>query len=94
LARVIGSLELIPRLHNIKNEDDDDYFWIERNIFVPQLSKDEKIIIHSFLNYRRNEEKPKYLFLNYRRNEDEAKYLFLNYRRNEEEAKYSFLNYR
>ncbi len=39
LASRIGSLELIPRLHNMKNEDEDDFFWIETNIFVPQLSK-------------------------------------------------------
>ncbi len=39
LASGIGSLESIPRLHNLKNEDEDDFFWIETNIFVSQLSK-------------------------------------------------------
>jgi hypothetical protein len=29
LASGIGSLESIPRLHNMKNEDEDDFFWIE-----------------------------------------------------------------
>jgi hypothetical protein len=60
-------------------------------MFIPQLSKGQ---IYSFLNYRRNEDKPKYLFLNYQRNEAKAKYLLLNYRRNEDEAKYLLLNYR
>ncbi len=41
LASGIGSLEMIPRLHNIENEDEDDFFFIETNIFVPQLSKGE-----------------------------------------------------
>jgi hypothetical protein len=92
LASGIGSLESTPGLHNMKNKDEDD-FWIETNIFVPQLSKDEEERIYLFLNYQRNEEEAKYLFLNYRRNEDETKYLFPNYRRNEDEAKYLFLNY-
>ncbi len=78
----------------MKNEDEDDFFWIETNIFVPQLSKGRRIRINSVLNYRRNEDKPKYLILNYRRNEDDAKYLFPIYRSNEDEAKYSFLSYR
>ncbi len=39
----IGSIELIPQLHNMKNEDEDDFFWIETNIFVPQLSKRRRI---------------------------------------------------
>ena len=77
LASGIGSLESIPWLHNMKNKDEDD-FWIETNIFVPQLSKDEEERIYLFLNYQRNEEEAKYLFLNYRRNKDKAKYLFLN----------------
>ena len=29
MASGIGSLESIPRLHNMKNEDEDDFFWIE-----------------------------------------------------------------
>jgi hypothetical protein len=43
LASGIGSLELIHGLHNMKNEDEDDIFWIETNIFVPQLSKGRRI---------------------------------------------------
>jgi hypothetical protein len=43
LASGIGSLVSIPRLHNMKNEDEDDFFWIETNIFVPQLSKGQRI---------------------------------------------------
>jgi hypothetical protein len=39
----IGSLESIPRLHNMKSEDEDDFFWIKTNIFVPQLSKGQRI---------------------------------------------------
>jgi hypothetical protein len=54
--------ELVPRLHNMKNEDEDDFFWIETNIFVPQLSKGRKITNLFKLNYRRNEDKPKYFF--------------------------------
>jgi hypothetical protein len=77
LASGIDSLESIPRLHSMKNED--DFFLLKR--------------IYSSLNYQRNKDEAKYLFLNYRRNEDEAKYLILNYRRNEDEAKYLILNY-
>ncbi len=29
LPGYIGSLESIPWLHNMKNEDEDDFFWIE-----------------------------------------------------------------
>ncbi len=29
LASRIGSLESIPRLHNMKSEDEDNFFWIE-----------------------------------------------------------------
>jgi hypothetical protein len=29
LASGIGSLESIPRLHNMKNEDEDNFFWIK-----------------------------------------------------------------
>jgi hypothetical protein len=29
LASGIGSLESIPWLHNMKNEDEDNIFWIE-----------------------------------------------------------------
>ena len=43
LASGIGSLESIPRLHNMKNEDEDDFFWIKTNILVPQLSKGRRI---------------------------------------------------
>ena len=45
LASGIGSLESIPRLHNVKNEDEDDFFWIEEKktiIFVPHLSKERR----------------------------------------------------
>ncbi len=35
----IDFLESIPWLHNVKNEDEGHFFWIEMNIFVPQLSK-------------------------------------------------------
>ncbi len=40
LAGRIGSLESIPRLRNMKNEDEDedDFFWIKTNICVPQLA--------------------------------------------------------
>ncbi len=54
LASRIGSLESIPRLHNMKNEDKDNFFCIEAkkneyihtstikgtNLFVPKLSKE------------------------------------------------------
>ncbi len=43
MASGIGSLESIPWLHNMKNEDNDDFFLIETNIFLPQLSKGQKI---------------------------------------------------
>ena len=43
LSSGIGSLESIPRLHNMKNEDEDDFFWIKTNILVPQLSKGLRI---------------------------------------------------
>jgi len=42
LASGIGSLESIHQLHNMKNEDKDDIFCIER--------------IYSSLNYQRDEE--------------------------------------
>ncbi len=42
LASGIGSLESIPWLHNMKNEDEDNFFWIKTNIFVPQLFKGTK----------------------------------------------------
>jgi hypothetical protein len=29
LGSGIGSLESIPRLHNMKNKDEDNFFWIE-----------------------------------------------------------------
>jgi hypothetical protein len=32
----IGSLESIPWLHNMKNKDEDNFFWIETNIFLTQ----------------------------------------------------------
>ncbi len=35
LASGIGSLESILRLHNMKNEDEDNFFFIETNIIVP-----------------------------------------------------------
>ncbi len=56
---------------------EDDFFSKEKRIF-------------SFPNYRRNEDKPKYLFLNHRRNEDKLMHSSLNYRRNEEKRIYSF----
>jgi hypothetical protein len=37
LAGGTGSLESIPQLHNMKNEDEDNFCWIKTNIFVPQL---------------------------------------------------------
>ncbi len=86
LASGIGSLESIPRLHNLKNEDKDDIFWIETNIFIPQLGRRITNLFVTKLSKERKQ--TKYLFLNYRRNEDEAKYLLLNYRRNKDEAKY------
>ncbi len=45
LASGTGSLESIPRLHNMKNKDEDNFFWIETNIFVPQLSKGRRITV-------------------------------------------------
>ncbi len=42
LACGIGSLESIYRLHNMKNEDEDNFFWSKR--------------IYSSLNYQREEE--------------------------------------
>ncbi len=33
LASGIGSLEWIPRLHNMKNEDEDDFF-LDRNEYI------------------------------------------------------------
>jgi hypothetical protein len=58
LATGIGSLESIPRLHNMKNKDE-DFFWIEatkneyictstnegkkkKKLFVPILSKERR----------------------------------------------------
>jgi hypothetical protein len=43
LASGIGSLESIPGLLNLKKEEG-NFFWIERNIFVPQLSKGRRIM--------------------------------------------------
>jgi hypothetical protein len=43
MASEFGSLESIPGLHNMKNKDKDDFFWIKTKIFVPQLSKGRKI---------------------------------------------------
>jgi hypothetical protein len=37
LASRIGSLESIPWLHNMKNEDEENFFWMETNILIPQL---------------------------------------------------------
>ena len=34
LASGIGSLESIPGLLNLKKEEEGNFFWIERNIFV------------------------------------------------------------
>ncbi len=45
---------------NMKNEDEDDFFFFDRS---------EEKQIYSYLNYRRNEEKQNYSFLNYQRNE-------------------------
>jgi hypothetical protein len=42
LASGIASLEWIPRLHNLKNEDEDDFFRIKTDT--------------SSLNYQRDEE--------------------------------------
>ena len=42
LASGIGSLESIPRLHNMKNEDEDNFFGSKR--------------IYSSLKYERDEE--------------------------------------
>jgi hypothetical protein len=90
----------------MKNKDEDDFFWIETIIFVPQLSKGRRLtnlFVPKLSKERRqtkvlvpqlSKEEAKYLFLNYQRNEDEAKYLFFNYQRNEDEEKYLFLNYR
>jgi hypothetical protein len=105
LASGIGSLESIPRLHNMKNEDEDNFFLIEakKNEYIHTSTnkgtKKNELFVPQLSQERRRSEVfvpqlAKYLFLNYRRNEYEAKYSFLNYRRNEDEAKYSFLNYR
>jgi hypothetical protein len=87
------AMESIPRLHNMKNEDEEYFFSIKakKNEYIHSSTNEET---KKNKLYHRNEDKPKYLFLNYRRNEDEAKYSFLNYQRNEDEAKYTFLNYR
>ena len=71
LASGIGSLESIPRLHNMKNEVGSKRR--KTNLFISQLMKEQRKTNYSFLYYQRNEDKPKYLFLNYRRKEDEAK---------------------
>jgi hypothetical protein len=52
----------------MKNEEEEDFFGSN----------------YSFLNYQRNEDKPKYLFLNYRRNEEKLMHLSLNYQRDED----------
>ncbi len=44
LASGICSLESIPWFNNMKNEDEDDFYGIETNIFVPQLSKGRRIM--------------------------------------------------
>jgi hypothetical protein len=54
LASRIGFLESIPRLHNMKNEDEDDFFGSKQrktNIFVPQLMKEQRKTNYSFLYY-------------------------------------------
>ncbi len=93
LASGIGSLESIPWLHNMKNEDEANFFLSKRIYSSLNYRRNEDEAKYLFLNFPRKEEEAKYLFLNYRRNGDEAKYLFLNYRRNEDEVKYLFLNY-
>jgi hypothetical protein len=56
LVSGIGSLESIPRLHNMKNEDEDNFFLLKQiysslnyqkgqritNLFVPKLSKERR----------------------------------------------------
>jgi hypothetical protein len=57
LVSGIGSLESIPRLHNMKNEDEDNFFFVRNgiysslnyqrgrritNLFVPKLSKERR----------------------------------------------------
>ncbi len=42
LASGIGSLEWIPQLHNMKNKDEDDFFWIETNILSLNYQQDEE----------------------------------------------------
>jgi hypothetical protein len=59
LASRIGSLESIPWLHNMKNEDKDNFFGSKRrkmNIFVPQLMKEQRKTNYSFLYYQRTED--------------------------------------
>ncbi len=41
LASGIGSLESIPGLHNMKNKDEDVFFF-KTNIFVPQYQRDKE----------------------------------------------------
>ncbi len=42
LASGIGSLESIPRLHNMKNNDEDNFFWIKTNNSSLNYQRDEK----------------------------------------------------
>ncbi len=70
LASGIGSLESIPPLQYMKNQDEDDFFLIE-------ATKKESICSSTIEGTKAKRSirfSPRY-----RRNEDEAKYSFLNY---------------
>ncbi len=53
LATGIGSLKSIPRRHNMKNEDEDDFFGSKRIYLSLNYQRDEEQRIYSFLNYRK-----------------------------------------
>jgi hypothetical protein len=57
--RIHTKISWIRKDHNMKNEDEDNFFGSKRrktNIFVPQLVKEQRKLNYSFLNYQRNEE--------------------------------------
>jgi hypothetical protein len=59
LATGIGSLESIPRLHNMKNKDEEDFFWIEakKNEYIctstNEGKKKNKLFVHILSKERR-----------------------------------------
>jgi hypothetical protein len=89
LASGIGSLESIPRLHNMKNEDEDEdnFFGLKRrktNIFVPQLSKERRKTKLFVPKLSKERSQPKFLFLNHQRSEEKLMHSSHYYQSDEE----------